>query len=100
MIKIPIDLTGEQKTVLAIFSIRQLLLVFPVALLSIFNLIAINYPFVTGFTEFFMKLFMLVVVNAITCSLAFIRIEKYDCYLSAFVITRMKFWKSQKIYKS
>ncbi|MBQ0139443.1 MAG: hypothetical protein KBT36_09115 [Kurthia sp.] len=99
MIKIPVDLTGEQKTVLAIFSIRQLLLVFPVALLTIFNLIVSDYPFVHGVPEFLIKLAILLIANGISCSLAFIRIEKYDCYLSTFVVNRFKYWKSKKIYR-
>lgn len=99
MIKIPVDLTGEQKTVLAIFSLRQLFLVFPVAVITVFNLIVIDYPFFHGLPEFFTKLAILVVANSISCSLAFIRVEKYDCYLSAFVVNRFKFWKSNKIYK-
>lgn len=100
MIKIPVDLTGEQKTVLAILSLRQLFLVFPVAILTVFNMIVINYPFVTGMTEFIIKLVILVVANAISCALAFYRLEKYDCYLSAFVVGRFHFWMSQKIYKN
>lgn len=98
MIKIPVDLTGEQKTVLAIFSLRQLFLVFPVAVFTIFNLIVINYPFVSGWAEFIIKFLILIVANAITCALAFYKVEKYDCYLSAFIIGRFKFWLSQKIY--
>lgn len=100
MIRTPINLTGEQKTILAVLSYRQLLLVFPVALVSVFNLIAIDYPFIGGWLEFSLKITFLLVANGISCALAFIRVEKYDCYLSTFIVRRIKFWKSKKVYSN
>ncbi|MEB2280114.1 PrgI family protein [Lysinibacillus xylanilyticus] len=98
MIKIPIDLTQETKTVLAYFSIRQLLIVGPVAVITILQLFLFNWPFISGWFEFFWKVFVVLSLNGITVSLAFIYLEKYDCYLSEFVIRRYKFWRSQKTY--
>ena len=98
MIRTPIDLTGEQKTILAVISMRQLYIIFPVAMLSLLNLLAINYPFIGGVAEFLIKLFILIVANGISCALAFLKLHKYDCYLSTFIIRRIKFWKSKKIY--
>lgn len=98
MIKIPIDLTAEQKTVLAYFSIRQLLIVFPAAIITVLQLVLFNWPFISGWAEFVWKMLIVLVVNGTTVSLAFINIEKYDCYLSEFVKRRVAFWRSQKIY--
>lgn len=98
MIKIPIDLTQETKTVLAYFSIRQLLIVGPVAVITILQLVLFNWPFISGWFEFIWKVFIVLSLNGITVSLAFINLEKYDCYLSEFVVRRYKFWRSQKTY--
>lgn len=98
MIKIPIDLTQEQKTVLAYFSIRQLLIVGPIAVITILQLVLFNWPFISGWFEFFWKVFVVLSLNGITVSLAFIYLEKYDCYLSEFVVRRYRFWRSQKTY--
>ena len=88
MIKIPIDLTQETKTVLAYFSIRQLLIVGPVAVITILQLVLFNWPFISGWFEFIWKVFIVLSLNGITVSLAFINLEKYDCYLSEFVVRR------------
>ncbi|MFJ7983494.1 hypothetical protein ACIQ1D_25015 [Lysinibacillus xylanilyticus] len=98
MIKIPVDLTQEQKTVLAYFSIRQLSIVGPVAIVSVMQLVAFNWPFISGWVEFIWKMLVFISLNGISVSLAFIYLEKYDCYLSEFVIRRFNFWRSQKIY--
>lgn len=98
MIKIPVDLTQEQKTVLAYFSIRQLMLVGPIAVVTIMQLVLFNWPFISGWFEFVWKIFIVLISNGISVSLAFIYLEKYDCYLSEFVIRRYRFWRSQKTY--
>jgi len=98
MIKIPVDLTQEQKTVLAYFSIRQLMLVGPVAVVTVMQLVLFNWPFIGGWVEFLWKIVIVLISNGISVSLAFIYLEKYDCYLSEFVIRRYKFWRSQKTY--
>ncbi|WP_447403094.1 hypothetical protein ACE1MS_23015 (plasmid) [Lysinibacillus sp. fkY74-1] len=98
MIKIPVDLTQEQKTVLAYFSIRQLLLVGPVAVVTLLQLVIFNWPFIGGWLEFIFKILITLVFNGISIALAFIYLEKYDCYLSEFVVRRYKFWRSQKTY--
>ncbi|MBX8945955.1 MULTISPECIES: hypothetical protein [Lysinibacillus] len=98
MIKIPVDLTQEQKTVLAYFSIRQLMLVGPVAVVTVMQLVLFNWPFIGGWVEFLWKILIVLISNGISVSLAFIYLEKYDCYLSEFVIRRYKFWRSQKTY--
>ncbi len=98
MVNIPIDLTGEQKTVLAIFSIRQIILVGPLAAVTLFQFILFDWPFVTGLLDFFVRTAVVLVVNGITFSLAFIKIEKYDMYLSDYIQQLILFRKSQKIY--
>lgn len=98
VIKIPVDLTQEQKTVLAYFSIRQLLIVGPVAAVTLMQLVLFNWPFISGWFEFVWKVLIFLIFNGISVSLAFIYLEKYDCYLSEFVIRRLNFWRSQKTY--
>ncbi|MFY0520568.1 hypothetical protein ACOMCU_22465 [Lysinibacillus sp. UGB7] len=98
MIKIPVDLTQEQKTVLAYFSIRQLFIVGPIGAVTILQLALFNWPFISGWYEFFWRLFIVLSVNGISVSLAFIYLEKHDCYLSEFVVRRYNFWRSKKTY--
>ena len=98
MIYVPIDLTEEQKTVMAYFSIRQFLLIVPAFVLTLLQLIMLNIPFIDGGWDFLLRLAFFIVVNTITISLAFIKLYKYDLYLSDFLINRVKFFMGQKIY--
>lgn len=100
MIRVPVDLTGEQKTVMAYFSIRQFMLIIPALAVTLIQLILFNIPFISGIWDFLLRLAFFLVVNAITVSLAFIPVHKYDVYLSEFLVNRFKFWVSQKVYRN
>lgn len=98
MIFVPVDLTEEQKTVMAYFSIRQFLLIVPAFVFTLVQLILFNIPFIEGGWDFLLRLSFFIVVNAITISLGFIKLYKYDLYLSEYFVYLFKFRVSQKIY--
>lgn len=98
MINVSVDLMGEQKVILAYFSWRQLLILLPTAIFSFLQLLFVNYPFVSGFAEFGFKILVAILSLAIAAALAYIKFYKYDVYLSQFIINRIKFIRSQKIY--
>lgn len=90
-VKLPVNFTEEQKTVLAVLSIRQLLLLFPVNVGWLLFSISIPIPVV-------IKFIVGIILAGVSAALAFIRMEKYDCYLSEFVVRKFYFIKSKKIY--
>lgn len=97
---LPIDLTQEEKEVLAIFSMRQFMLVFPAVVGGLAFLIWGDIPFISGLIEGVLKTILTVLVLGISGSLAFIKLEKYEQYLSQYFITMVKFKRSQKTYHS
>ncbi|MER2049011.1 MAG: hypothetical protein ABTA23_12265 [Solibacillus sp.] len=97
-VKLPVNFTEEQKTVLAVLSLRQLLLLFPVNVVWLLFSISIPFPFINSGTEIAIKLTVGVLLAGISAALAFIKMEKYDCYLSEFVVRKFLFIKSKKIY--
>ncbi|MEX3624999.1 hypothetical protein [Viridibacillus arvi] len=97
-IVVPVDLTEEEKTVLAIFSIRQFLLVIPAGVFSLVQLIILNIPFISGFVDFGLRFVFFIIINLTTIALAFVPLERRNQYLSEFLITKIVFLKSQKVY--
>lgn len=97
-IVVPIDLTAEEKTVLAVLSIRQFLLVVPAGVFSIIQLLLFNLPFVQGWADFLIRLFFFFCINGLTSVLAFLPMERRDQYLSEFITTKIQFLRSQKVY--
>lgn len=97
---LPIDLTQEEKEVLAIFSMRQFMLVFPVAVGGLAFFIWGGFPFITGLVEIIIKLFVILILGGAAGSLAFVKLEKYEQYLSQYVITLISYRFSQKTYHS
>lgn len=97
---VPVDLTEEEKTVLARLSIRQFIIIVPAGVLSLIQLILLNLPFISGWIDFLLRFIVFIVVNAITTSLAFVKLDKRDQYLSDFVVSKFKFKRSQKIYRN
>ncbi|USK62191.1 PrgI family mobile element protein [Peribacillus asahii] len=95
---IPEDLTQEEKVILAIFSMRQFLMIFPLGLLSVAFLILGNLPFVSGVVDFGLRFLVFLVINGLSIPLAFIRLDRREQYLSEYIITKVKFMRSQKIY--
>jgi len=90
-VKLPVNFTEEQKTVLAVLSIRQLLLLFPVNVAWLLLSVTLPFPLLIKFIVGF-------ILAGVSAALAFIQMEKYDCYLSEFVVRKFKFFKSKKIY--
>ncbi|MFS0876697.1 hypothetical protein [Solibacillus isronensis] len=97
-VKLPVNFTEEQKTVLAVLSIRQLLLIFPVNVAWLLFSISVPFPFISSGAELLIKITVGVILAGVSVALAFIRMEKYDCYLSEFVVRKFYFIKSKKIY--
>lgn len=97
-IVVPIDLTAEQKTVMAYFSIRQFWIVGPAFVLTLIQLILFNLPFVSGMVDVGLRFLFFIIVNGITISLAFIKLERRDQYLSEYILFKVQFLRSQKVY--
>lgn len=97
-IVVPIDLTAEQKTVMAYFSLRQFWIIGPAFVFSLVQLILFNLPFISGGLDFGLRLLFFIVLNAITFSLAFIKLSSRDQFLSEYVVFKLQFIKSQKVY--
>lgn len=95
---VPIDITQEEKAILAVFSMRQFLLVAPTAVISLIFLFWGNIPFINGGIDFLVRFILFVFANAISLSLAFVRLGKYELYLSDLALTQFKYLKSQKLY--
>lgn len=97
-IVVPIDLTAEQKTVMAYFSIRQFWIVGPAFVFTLIQLILFNLPFVSGIVDVGFRFLFFIIVNGITISLAFIKLERRDQYLSEYILFKLQFLRSQKVY--
>lgn len=96
---VPVDLTEEEKTILALLSLRQLFLIGPAVFLTLIQLFLFNLPFVHGIVDFLLRFLIFVVVNGVAAALAFIKIDKRNQYLSEYVVSKLKFMRSQKVYK-
>lgn len=95
---VPEDLTQEEKVILALFSMRQFFIVFPLGFLSIGFVILGNLPFVSGVADVGLRFAFFVLVNAVTIPLAFVRLDQREQFLSEYIVTKIKFIRSQKIY--
>ncbi|MFS0558569.1 PrgI family mobile element protein [Brevibacillus sp. 179-C9.3 HS] len=95
---VPEDITGEEKEVLAIFSVRQFFIIFPSAIGGLVFLIFGGLPFVEGLADFIIRAILFLVFIAAAICLAFIPLKKYDCYLNQYVVTMVAFYRSQKSY--
>lgn len=95
---VPIDLTEEEKEVLAVFSKRQFLIVFPTLGASLFFLVFGNLLFVDGLIDFGLRFLISFISIGTAVALAFVRLDKYEQYLSEFIVTKIKYRVSQKIY--
>lgn len=95
---VPEDITGEEKEVLAIFSLRQFFIVFPSAIGGVVFVIFGGLPFVEGLTDFIIRAVLAVLFIGAALCLAFIPLRKYDMYLNQYVVTMYSFYRSQKTY--
>ncbi|MBO0588397.1 MULTISPECIES: PrgI family protein [unclassified Sporosarcina] len=99
-IVVPIDLTEEEKTILAVLSVRQFILIVPAGVFSMIQLLLFNLPFVDGLVDVGLRFIIFLVINTTTLSLAFIKLDRRDQYLSEFIFSKVFFMRSQKIYKA
>ncbi|WP_338657160.1 hypothetical protein V6B14_23250 (plasmid) [Sporosarcina psychrophila] len=97
-IVVPIDLTEEEKTILAVLSVRQFILIVPAGVFSMIQLLLFNLPFVDGLLDVGSRFILFLVINTTTLSLAFIKLDRRDQYLSEFIFSKVFFMRSQKIY--
>jgi hypothetical protein len=97
-IVVPIDITQEEKAVLARFSIRQFFIVFPTLVFFGAFLIFGGLPFLDGWADLIGRLVLLVIAGLIALFLAFFKSDKYEMYGSELVLCKIKFMKSQKTY--
>lgn len=95
---VPVDLTEEEKEILAIFSKRQFMIVFPSIFITLSTLIYGNIPFIHGIADILVRLFISLGIFILALFLAFWKLDKYEQYLSEFLFTKIKFKNSQKIY--
>lgn len=97
-IVVPIDITQEEKSILAIFSMRQFLFIAPAALFTFIFLMWGSIPFVNGFAGFIVRAVICVFVDLFCVACAFLKIEKYEQYFNEFLLTQLRFRRSQKTY--
>jgi hypothetical protein len=97
-ILVPIDLTQEEKEILAIFSKRQFILIFPAGVISLIFLLWGNIPFIPALPDFFIRAVIFLIVMGIVICLAYVRLDKYQQYLNEFVATQWRYRKGQKMY--
>lgn len=96
---VPIDLTEEEKTILAVLSVRQFILIVPAGVFSFIQLLLLNIPFIEGFVDVVLRFLFFIVINTTTLLLAFIKLDRRDQYLSEFLVTKFKYLKGQKVYR-
>lgn len=98
-ILVPVDLTQEEKEILAVFSKRQFALVFPSVVVSLIFLLWGNVPFIpNGLPDIIVRLLLFLIVSGSSVALAYVWLDKHQQYLSEFVVTQWRFRKSQKVY--
>lgn len=98
-IVVPIDLTEEEKTILAVLSVRQFIIIVPAGVVSLIQLLLFNLPFVDGVVDVGLRFLIFLIINAITLLLAFIKLDRRDQYLSEFILSKILFLRSQKVYR-
>ena len=96
---VPIDLTEEEKTILAVLSVRQFIIIVPAGVVSLIQLLLFNLPFVDGVVDVGLRFLIFLIINAITLLLAFIKLDRRDQYLSEFILSKILFLRSQKVYR-
>lgn len=95
---VPIDITQEEKSILAILSVRQFLILFPVVVFSGVFFIFGAIPFVHGLMSFVVKFVIFVILAGIAAFFAFFKSEKYEQYASEFVVSKIKFMRAQRVF--
>ncbi|WP_240416530.1 PrgI family protein [Paenibacillus periandrae] len=99
-IVVPIDITQEEKSVLAIFSLRQFFIIAPVGFIMIAFVVWGDIPFLSGFIDFIIRFVLFLFVTGVAVLMAYFKLDKYEMYMSDYIIVSWKFYRSQKTYQS
>ncbi len=97
---VPVDLTEEEKEILAIFSKRQFLIVFPSIFISLSLLVFFSIPFLEGWVDGIIRFIFAVLILGTAIAMAYVKLDKHEQYLSEFLLTKFRFINSQKVYHS
>lgn len=97
-IVVPIDITQEEKSILAIFSMRQFFFIAPAAVFTFIFLMWGFIPFIDGFAGFIIRAVICLFVDLFALACAFLKFEKYEQYFNEFLVTQVRYKKSQKTY--
>ncbi|MBY0217743.1 PrgI family mobile element protein [Paenibacillus illinoisensis] len=97
-IVVPIDITQEEKSILAVLSIRQFLIIFPTLVFCGVFFIFGGLPFLDGGAEWIGKLILFVFLIAIAAFFAFFKFDKHEQFASEFIVSKIKFLRSQKTF--
>lgn len=97
-IVVPIDITQEEKSILAIFSMRQFFFIAPAAVFTFIFLLWGAIPFIHGFAGVIIRAGICLFLDLFVVACAFFKIEKYEQYFNEFLVTQIRFKKSQKTY--
>lgn len=95
---VPVDIMEEEKSILAIFSMRQFGWVAPFVVLFMVTVIWGDTPFVHGLADFIIRTAFTFLLLGISVALAFLKISSQDCYLDRFILNWFKYKKSVKEY--
>ncbi|MEC2074229.1 MULTISPECIES: PrgI family protein [Alkalihalophilus] len=95
---VPIDITAEEKEVLAILSKRQFMILVPAFLVSFGFVVFIPLPFLPTGIVITMKILFPLITMISACLLAFVHLDKYEQSFSDFLVTQYKFKRSQKVF--
>lgn len=98
MIYVPVDITGEEKVVMGKLSKRQFFLVFPASVVAAIFLVYGGIPFVEGTPENVIKIILVLINEAVFICLAWIKLPKQEQFLNEFLMTQIRFRRSQKTY--
>jgi hypothetical protein len=98
-ILVPVDLTEEEKAVLAKLSKRQFMLIFPTIIIFTIFLLFGGIPFVSPWwIDAIVRAVIWLIAVGIASALAFIPLDRRDQYLSEYIYNKVIFWRSQKTY--
>lgn len=97
-IVVPVDLTGEEKEVLAYFSKRQFFILFPTSVSVLIFFVWGDIPFIPPKADFIIRLLAGLFTLGVSTALAFLKLDKFEQYLSEYIITMIRYKYSQKTY--
>lgn len=95
---VPVDIMEEEKSILAILSIRQFVWIAPFLILFIVTMLWGDFPFLTGFADFIVRTAVTFLLLGGAALMAFLPLPSHDCYLDRFIMNWIKFKRSTKDY--